>query len=415
MKKYNPDIVGFPSRTTTMLFDIMHLGKIIKKELQKTIIIVGGVHATVEPDSLLDEPYVDYIMRGEGEETFSEFCEVFETDQEELKNLRGVNHNPCRPFVDMTTLKLPNYNLIDIEKYDEIYINLSRGCTVGCTFCYNVQMWGNNGVPLVRSYNTKQIKEIFRNLIEDYNIKNLHIIDDNFLFFKKRAIEVCKFLEQYDITFDVSGRVDAIDDEIVKALKKAGCTKILMGVESGNQRMLDFLKKGVTVEQNIEAIKCCKRNGIFADASMMGGLPTETLEEFEDSFKLIKIAKPDHVSIKPYALLPSALFDYCVAKGWIEKPKTLEEWADWIGGRSWGIRGAGEKHNLSKIPTEVINKKIKGVWEHNFYRRKIKRFIFWVRRGEIKHVIKNIKRIIFPHEGYIKLPFIKMVKLRKSI
>ena len=78
LKNYNPDIIGFSSLSSTMLFDLIFLGKLVKKEFPKTIVVVGGPQASLEPGCFLNEPYVDYVIRGEGEQAFLEFCDVFD-------------------------------------------------------------------------------------------------------------------------------------------------------------------------------------------------------------------------------------------------------------------------------------------------------------------------------------------------
>lgn len=201
LKDYNPDIIGFTIMTAEMLFDFIYLGKLIKKEIPEKIIIAGGVHPSIEPDSVLNEPYVDYILRGEGEEAFLEFCDTFDKNPKKLKTLRNINHNPLRPFIDMNKMKFPNYGLVDLKKYGVFYLSLSRGCPGSCTFCYNPKMWGIKGKPYIRAYNAEKSIQLTRLLAEKYKIKLFSIIDDNFMPFKSRAIEICNLLAKYKVHF----------------------------------------------------------------------------------------------------------------------------------------------------------------------------------------------------------------------
>ena len=284
---------------------------------------------------------------------------------------------------------MPNYDLVDIKKYDCFFVGFSRGCVGNCTFCTNVQMWGFNGKPCIRTYNKEKMIELLKEIIEKYDIKNFSIVDDNFLFFKANVISVCNFLKNYNLHFGIASRVDAINDEVLKALKSAGCHTILLGIESGSQRILNLLNKRATVQQNIDAIKCCRRNGLFSDASIMVGLPTETIEDLNETIKFVKNNNPDVPNIKLYGPMPAPLFDYCVAKKLIEKPKTLEDWAKWWTG--YGGKISGLRHNISEIPDEYLEKVICDLQNHRFYRRKLLKFIFWLKLGEFKYILKRIK------------------------
>ena len=389
LKEYNPQVVGITSAVSTMLFDVINIGKLVKRNLPKAIIIVGGVHATVDPDSVLNEPYVDYIIRGEGEEAFLEFCDTFDNSPKKLGTLRNINKNKLRPFIDMNKLKLPNYNLLDLDKYERFYVNLTRGCIANCSFCYNVQMWGKNCHPFVRSYSSEKTIKLIEKIVKDYKRKVFFIIDDNFLFFKNRCIEVCNVLRNYNISFYTVSRADSINEDVLKALKQAGCHTIAIGIESGSQRILDLLNKKVSMEQNINAIRLCKKYKIKCDALFMIGLPTETIEDLQETIGFIKKYNPDVADVHIYNPLPSKLFDEYILNGKIKKPNTLEEWANY-----GGIRRNELKNNVSEIPDERIFESINEIKHFRFLRKGIKRVFFWISKGEIKYVLRKIREKI---------------------
>jgi radical SAM superfamily enzyme YgiQ (UPF0313 family) len=390
LQSYNPDIVGFTSMTAPMLFDLMRLGKLVKKILPKTIVIVGGVHASVEPDSVLNEPYVDYIIRGEGDEAFLEFCDTFDKNPKKLGKLKNINKNPLRPFVDLEKLEVPDFDLVDLKKYDHVIVMLSRGCTGNCTFCCSTRRWGINGKPCVRTYKTEKIIQFFKDLIEKHKVKTFSIADDNFLSLREQTFKICKYLEGKDAHFFCFARADDIDDEMLEMLKKAGCHTIQIGIESGSQRVLDFLNKKITVQQNIKAIECCKRNGITCDASFMTGLPTENVEELNMTKAFVKKHKPDIPNAKIFCPLPGApLFDFCVTRGLLKKPETLREWADWTG----EITFIKTRHNTSKIPDNYLVKTTRDIVLTGFYRNKLRRLVYWTKAGEFRHVLNSVRRL----------------------
>jgi len=408
LKDYQPDIIGFTSMTTQMLHDLMHLGDLTKRILNKVTIIVGGIHASVDPESVLREPYVNYVLRGEGDESFLEFCDIFDQNPKKLGKLKNINKNPLRSFVDMTKLKFPNYSLLDLKKYEHVYVLLSRGCTGNCTFCCSTRTWSVKGQPCVRNYTTKQIIKFFKNLIEEYNVHTFSIADDNFVSNKAQTIEVCEFLKDKKVHFFCFARADSLDDEVLKALKEAGCHTIQIGIESGSQRVLNFLNKRTSIKQNIEAIRACQRHGITCDASFMVGLPTETVEELNMTLDFIKKYKPDLPNAKIYLPLPGApLFDFCVSRGLIKKPETLEEWVNWTG-NTLKIK---VRHTVSEIPDEYVIKTIQKIISLGFYKNKFKRLIYWLSVGDFKYVLKSFKRV-FIWRGELILPFIGMRKIK---
>ena len=391
LKHYNPDIIGMPSWTSSFLQDLIFLGKKIKEILPKSTTIVGGPHATVEPKSLLDEPYIDYILRGEGEEAFLEFCDVYDKNPKKLPTLKNINYNPVRSFIDMNKLKIPNYDLVDMSKYSKINVSFSRGCPGNCKFCYNAPMWGIDGRPFVRMYTTEKAIEILRILIEKYKIKEFTISDDNFIFSKTKIISICDFLKQYKgISFFCGTRADSINDEVAKALKSAGCQYVQLGIESGSQRVLDFLNKNTTVQQNAEAIRILKKNKIFVDASFMIGLPTETLKELRQTVDFVKKTNPEHPNAKFYTLWPSELFDYCVKEGKIKKPKTLDEWANWIDNLF------NLNKNVSEIPNAELEKVAHEIWNYKIYQRKLRSFLFLLktRKTNLRKISKSLMKFL---------------------
>ncbi len=403
IKEYKPDIMGYNSITSEMLFDLMHVAKLVKKEFPKVLNVVGGVHATIDPDSLLNEPYIDYIIRGEGEIAFLDFCDTFDKDKKRLKKLPNVNHNPLRPYANMDDLKFPNYNLLDLKKYGMFYINLSRGCPGTCSFCYSCKMWGKDGKPFIRAYSIEKAKELFKDLIEKYQIKVFSIPDDNFIPMKSRAIELCNFLSNYNLSFFCFGRADYLEDNILQALKRAGCHIIQIGIESGSQRILDFLNKQTTVQQNIEAIKAMKRNKISLDASCMIGITTETPEDLKQTVNLIKKYKPDIVNVWFFNPMPGTpIFDYCVSKNLIKEPKTLEEWANWSG------KFNTIRHNTSEIPDKMLTDAFNDLLMTGFYKNKFKRLLYWIKKREFKYILKSSKRMLFVKEK-LHIPLIGFV------
>ncbi len=391
LKEFNPDIIGFTSMTSPSLFDLKNLCDLTKSINKNIITIVGGVHVTLKPESVLKEKNVDFILKGEGEEAFLEFCDKFDK-KEELKSIKNINMNPVREFSNLDKLKLPDYDLVNIKDYFQFFISTSRGCPGDCTFCYNVGMWGKGGKPCVRFLNVEGTKKVLRDAI-DRGITDFTIADDNFLTFKSRCVEICRFLkEKYPgkINFMVFARADFIDEAILKELKEAGCHTVQLGSESGSQRVLDFLNKNISVEKQGEAIETVKKAGIFCDSSFMAGIPTETMEELEMTREFIKKYQPDTSNIKIFNPLPgSKIFDDLVEQGKIKEPETVEQWGEWV------VNWDAIVHNFSNIPDKELKKLAEDMYSYQYYKKMFKKFIYWLKKGKIKYLLIKLKYSIF--------------------
>jgi anaerobic magnesium-protoporphyrin IX monomethyl ester cyclase len=388
LSQYSPDIIGITSMTSLMLHDLMKVAKLVKSADKNKTIIVGGIHATLEPESLLNESYIDYVLRGEGEEAFLEFCDTFDKNKKKLRKLKNINLNPLRPLMNMDDLKLPDYSLIEIEKYEHFFVTLSRGCFGSCTFCSDHQVWGKNNHPFVRMFSVEKCLEMFDRLINKYNIRTFSLVDDNFMTFHDKVKTICNYLEGKKLNFFCSSRADCVNDEMLQYLKKAGCHTLEIGVESGSQRMLDFLNKRTTVQQNEDALRCIERNGITCDPSVMTGIASETKEDLDMTLNFIKRLKPSTTDPHIFNPMPGTpIFESCLNQGLITKPKTLEEWANWTKELTVEV---GVNHNVSKMPDEYILKITQEIRDYRVIRNKMKRMMFWIKKGEFRQVIQSL-------------------------
>jgi radical SAM superfamily enzyme YgiQ (UPF0313 family) len=382
LRKFNPDIVGLTCYTSPAIKDVMQVSK-ITKENSKAIVLVGGPHATLEPKSLLDYPYIDYVVRGEGEEPLLEICNLVDKKKAAKKNiskLKNVNYNEMMPFVNLNDVPIMDYDLIDVKKYQVATFVTSRGCPGRCRFCYN------QGRKL-RFYDTKKTIEMMSRVIEKYKIKEFTIADDNFANMSKRTTDICNALAKYNCSFFCFLRTDQVYDKVMSELKKAGCLTIQFGFESGSQRVLDFIRKDNTVEQNAKAVEQCKKYGIFVEGSFMIGLPTETPQELQQTINFIEKNKLDNVFTKVYKPYPSTeLYDYCIKNNLMKKPETLEQWIEFSNLSEGNI-------NVSSIPTHVLLNALQRTNKHDVLTY-IKKGLIMIKRGNISYALLRAKQLI---------------------
>ncbi len=277
----------------------------MKKASPATKVVIGGIHATILPTQTLKEcKACDYVVIGEGEKTLLSLIESFNS-KKSLKNIPNIayrkdteivqteiNRNP----IDINELPIPDYSLIKMELYIPHTGNYkvlptysfyaSRGCAFPCTFCSANIVLGKR----VRYKTIERAIEEIKVLVNKYNTKGLLFQDSTFTINKNWVKELCNRLikEKIQIIWRANSRVDCVDEETLSIMKKAGCHRVNLGFESGNQKTLDFLKKKTTVEQNLEAAKLVTGMGMELGASFIIGLPNEGLNEVINTINFAK-------------------------------------------------------------------------------------------------------------------------------
>ena len=338
--KESPDMVGF-SVLTFNLLNCMEVSKIFRKCSPRTTICYGGWHPTIYPHETLSFDFVDIIVIGEGELTFRDLVKIFNKNknpsEKELVDIKGIGFktsdghtiiNPPREVVkNLDDLPLPAYDLVDTTKYSNLLacsgqavtIMTSRGCPHRCVFC-------DLRRTAYRYRTSANILEEIRFWVEK-GVKEFFIQDDNFTINRKRTIEFCRLLTDanFNIKYKISSRVDCIDDEICQFLKNSGCYRIYFGVESGSQKVLDYLEKGITIQHIKTAFRAAHKYDIDCCAYIMIGVPSETEEDIRLTISLIKDIKPNHLHCSICTPMPRTyLYSKLMEEGVIERDYWLD-------------------------------------------------------------------------------------------
>lgn len=264
----------------------------LKKSFPEVLIVAGGIHPTLWKERCFDEcSGIDVIVIGEGEYTMRELTACIEKGEslEEVEGLifikdgRLVDTGSRAITEDIDTLPFPSHELVDIPTYipsPTFYKSLphaniigARGCPYECTFCHTDRH--------VRMRSASNVAGEIELLYREHGVTDIAFWDDTFTLSKKRAMEFCREMIDREIKVDwaVNARVDRIDRELLEEMKKAGCWRVLYGVESGVQKNLDTLKKGTTIQQIRKAVELTAEVGIEAYGTFMFGIPGETYEE----------------------------------------------------------------------------------------------------------------------------------------
>lgn len=297
-----PDIVGITATTFTLL-DALDTAQQVKQKWPDAKVILGGIHPTIYPMETVNLPWVDYVVTGEGEEVLPGLLnEIVKGTAPKIT--RG---NPP----DIEKLPIPARDLIRQTRY---YSSLgsskylatmftSRGCPYQCLFCHRMTMG-----KTFRARAAAQVVNEFQD-IAGAGIHEVLIYDDTFTVNRQRVVDVCNELIdlRLGITFDIRARVDNVDKELLHLLKLAGCNRIHYGVEASNDRILERLRKGITIKQVRQAFKLTKDTGIETLAYFIIGSPGETVEDILHTIDFAKELKPDYCHfavMTPYPATP---------------------------------------------------------------------------------------------------------------
>jgi len=333
----NPLYVGLSVMTGIQTEHSAEFSKKVKFK-SNVPIVWGGIHPSLLPEQCLESNYIDYVIIREGEKTIIEFTDKLKK-QESLKEVLGVGYkdeskiiiNPERQLIKNLDNYRLDFSLIDLEKYifklDKykrvIAYKTSRGCPYNCAFCYNQEF--NQG--RWRAWSVETVLEDISFLKNRHKIEAVKFYDDNFFVDKERAL---KILRAINLPSHTEIRIDAINDNLVQELKKLRSFDLLIGVESGSNRLLELINKKITITDTIKAVKILAKNNLRASYSAIVGLPTETKKEFDSTidlmYQIYQIHKKAGFTLGAYLPYPgSKLYKFSIEKGF-QPPKKTEDW-----------------------------------------------------------------------------------------
>ena len=328
----NPQMIGFYAMTWTYQ-QAKDLAKRFKQIDSKIITVIGGPNVTCLPKYSLEFGDFDFGVIGEGEKTIIELLNKIEKRNNlkfnqisglAFKQDKKIIINPARPLIrDLDTIPFPARHLLSPKKYFDVFsrkkqfatIMATRGCPFNCIFCDRKNRMGQNW----RVRSPENIYQEIKEIIDQYNIKEFMFFDDNLIVDKKWGLELCHKLKPLKIIWECRNRVDLLDQEMLKAMKQAGCYRIRLGFESGDNRILKVLKKGITVEQSLKSAQLCKKIGIEIYGYFMIGAPTETPQTIQKTIDLALKINPSFAIFSKIILIPgSELFQYGVENNQID-------------------------------------------------------------------------------------------------
>ncbi|MCK4660472.1 MAG: B12-binding domain-containing radical SAM protein [Phycisphaerae bacterium] len=336
-----PDVLGIQCYT----FDIANVKRILKSAravAPKTVTVVGGAHMSSDPMGAMGKfgPDLDFGFGGEGEESFPRFVAALEQGRKTFEDIPGViwrHHdeivvNPPTLVSELDTLGMPALDLLRPDTYPECQhgafykqfpicpIITTRGCPCSCTFCSAPLLSGKR----LRHHGIEYLRELVLRLYYRYDIREIHIVDDNFTMDLGYAKKVMQMIIELGLGISLAlpngVRMDRLDDELLEMMKAAGVYVLSVAVESGNDQVLKAMGKSTTVSRIRADVARIRRHGLDVAGFFIIGFPGETRATIQDTIRLSRDLGLLRANFFTYLPLPGTRsYDALVQSGEIEK------------------------------------------------------------------------------------------------
>ncbi|MFH1800170.1 MAG: radical SAM protein [Candidatus Omnitrophota bacterium] len=313
LKKASPKIIGITS-TSVAFRNARSLAQMIRKELPGIVIIIGGPHMTAMPDATMQCGAFDYGVVREGEAAFSKLVRFIldhEGSLEGIPNLYYFEHATLRsnseapPIQDLDVIPFPARQLCrDLSLYKPpvgafrllpvVSMITSRGCPYECIFCDN-----NTFGRRTRFHSAEYVAAEIKELVQKYHAREIAFLDDTFVLDKNRLRRIFKILDKdnFHLKWTCMTRVNNLDFELLKFMRDHGCWQIRIGIESGNQGVLDFIKKGITLGQVRDVAGWCKELKVCVSGFFMIGHHIDTPKTIQETIELaVKLPLTDVIA-----------------------------------------------------------------------------------------------------------------------
>ncbi|MBB4196841.1 magnesium-protoporphyrin IX monomethyl ester anaerobic oxidative cyclase [Rhodoblastus sphagnicola] len=326
IRELKPDIVGTTSITPS-IYKAERTLQIAKEQCPEALTLLGGVHATFMFKQVLSEaPWVDAIVRGEGEEILVEVIRAFESGEwkERRKAVKGIAYidtvdgatqivaTEAAPTVKDLDGIDPDWDILEWDKYQYIPLNcrvavpnMARGCPFTCSFCSQWKFWRD-----YRVRDPKKVVDEIQRLVEKNKVGFFILADEEPTINRKKFVQFCEELIARGlpdkVQWGINTRVTDIlrDEELLPLYRKAGLLHVSLGTEAAAQLKLDLFNKETKVADNKRAIELLRKNGIVVEAQFIVGLENETAETLEETYKMTQDWKPDLANWSMYTPWP---------------------------------------------------------------------------------------------------------------
>jgi len=391
LRVVQPRVVGISMMTATAIA-ANRVARCVKAIHPDATVLVGGVHAEAMPTECLKNSAVDIVVRGDGERTFSRILAG-----EPWREVAGVSyrdgvravHNPPAPVIeDLDSIPMPAYHLVPMHKYypamgayrrlPAINMLMTRGCPGKCTFC-------NSAETALRTRSAEHVVAEIQHLERTYGIREIQFYDDTFTIFRQNVMNFCRLMieRKVNVTWTAFVRTDCFNEELARAMKRAGCHQVMFGIESGDDEILKVIRKPIDRKRTAEAVRLAKRVGLEVRATFMFGSPSETAESMQRSIDYAIKLDPDLAIFNVTTPYPGTqMFAWAKENGYLN----TEDWG------SYELSGA--IMTLPTVSPHQIDRAYRRAFKA-FYNRPI---VFWrrlLRMRSINHFVDNVHAFFF--------------------
>jgi len=359
---FRPDLVGITSMSH-VYYMARQLAQLVK-ESTGCFVVVGGPHPSIFKETLLEEPDIDFVVFGEGEETLSELVSALQEERgvEAISGIcwrregQPVQNLPRAAITDLDSLPFPARHLLRIQEYPlrapdgEAMATMitSRGCPYDCSFCFK-GLFG-------RTYRQRSVDSVIREmneLIQNYQIRNFYLIDDLFTLNQKWLQDFTRTIidEKMDIRWKCLARVDRVTPQILVQMREAGCREVHYGIESGDELILKTISKKVSLDQVRQAVAWTRQAGLLVKGYFMVGLPDDTEVTVRSTIDFASRLELDEAMFSLTTPFPGTRLWHELVN---RRPQVLEE--DLSGAYYYNLNGKEMLPfvNVSKVPDERL-------------------------------------------------------------
>jgi len=342
VKSFNPDVVGISCIFSTLHNIVLDLADFLKQNFLSLKIVLGGTHATVYADKLMESKSIDFIVRGEGEYAMLGLLDCLggkknlgDIDNLVWRDNDSLKFNPQKFIDDIDQLPYPARDLLNMEAYRNIGILqgathsgsnpttviTSRGCPANCVFCSIHSVWGKK----FRAHSVDYVLAELKSLKQNFAINYILFEDDNITFDRQRAERIFQGMIDNNFQFRWTApngvAIWCLDEKLLSLIKKSGCEVLFLAVESGDQDTLkNIVNKPLDLQKAKEIINVCRKLKIKTQAFFVIGLVGETIESMNKSMGFAKRLNVDRISIAVATPYPGTrLYDICKEKGFLSK------------------------------------------------------------------------------------------------
>ena len=315
IKKKKPRIIGLSVIYNSLPILYMLIEQ-IKKEYPQGLIVAGGPQITSDP-GIISKMGIKYGFRGDTENVFAAFCSKIINGAEPDDNTKGmvINKkdylivNPPVLVDDIDSIPFPAFDLYNLNKYEDIVFShqhvftlmTSRGCPYDCVFCDKLFQ------TRYRHNSSEYVIEVL-NAFADKGINTIDFVDESFTLKRERIVDLCEkmILNNIKISWGCWTRADLLDYDLLVLMKKAGLKRILIGVETGNEKLRFAIKKKIPNEQFVNIISHCRDLGIITECTFILGHPAETKEQMQETIDFAITLNPDFAYFHKLNIVPSS-------------------------------------------------------------------------------------------------------------